>query len=161
MARRPSASKSSSETPMIRHWGMKPAFERWKRPGSSLRRDRSPVAPNSTTTWGKRGPTPGGILAMDTYLDGIPPLYGSRGQSRVSAARICTRAHSAALRQHTAQQTDLRWLAQHMIHMRRDVTFLQQSLSPTREQHDGRVSREFLDGARNAAAIHVRHAQVG
>ena len=39
--RKPSASRSSSETPMIRQPGMNPALERWNSPGSSLRsRDR-------------------------------------------------------------------------------------------------------------------------
>ena len=52
ISRKPSASRSSSETPMIRQPGMNPALTRWNRPGSSLRRDRSPVAPTSTTTWG-------------------------------------------------------------------------------------------------------------
>src|SRR5262249_14963240 len=58
----PSGSRSSRETPMIRQPGMKPAAERWKSPGSSLRRDRSPVAPTRMTTCGYFGPTPGGIF---------------------------------------------------------------------------------------------------
>ena len=49
--------------------GMKPMQARWNRPGSSLRCARSPVAPNSTTTCGKRGPTPGGIFAIVHALD--------------------------------------------------------------------------------------------
>ena len=38
--------------PMMRYsFGSSPAACRWNRPGSSLRRARSPVAPNSTMTW--------------------------------------------------------------------------------------------------------------
>jgi hypothetical protein len=37
---------------MIRHSGTSPAWERWSSPGRSLRRARSPVAPNMTTTCG-------------------------------------------------------------------------------------------------------------
>src|SRR5437870_2913225 len=40
---------------MIRNSGRSPACARWNRPGSSLRRARSPVAPNSTMTCGRRG----------------------------------------------------------------------------------------------------------
>src|SRR5262249_10000881 len=47
---------------MIRQPGMNPARESWNRPGRSFRRDRSPVAPIRTTTWGYFGPTPAGIL---------------------------------------------------------------------------------------------------
>ena len=39
---------------MIRYSGSSPAWESRSRPGSSLRRARSPVAPNSTITWGCR-----------------------------------------------------------------------------------------------------------
>jgi hypothetical protein len=42
---------------MMRQPGMKPELHRWNNPGNSLRRDRSPVAPTKTTTWGYRGPT--------------------------------------------------------------------------------------------------------
>ncbi len=39
------------DEPMIRYLpGIKPAAARWKRPGSSLRLARSPVAPNKTMT---------------------------------------------------------------------------------------------------------------
>ena len=64
MARKASASIASSDTPMIRHFGMKPALTRWKRPGSSFLWARSPVAPNRTTICGSLGPTPTGIFAM-------------------------------------------------------------------------------------------------
>ena len=50
---------SSSETPMIRHFGMKPAVMRWKSPGRSFRCDRSPVAPNRTTICGSFGTNSG------------------------------------------------------------------------------------------------------
>ena len=39
----------------MRQSGSRPACERWSRPGSSLRRARSPVAPNSTMTCGRSG----------------------------------------------------------------------------------------------------------
>ena len=58
-SRAPSASMSSSDTSMMRQPEMKPALARWNRPNSSLRRDRSLVAPDSTNTLRKRGPTPG------------------------------------------------------------------------------------------------------
>ena len=60
---------------MMRHPGMNPAAARWKRPGSSLRRDRSPVAPNRTTICGSFGPTPAGILVMAWFL---PVRLGGR-----------------------------------------------------------------------------------
>ena len=67
--RNPSASISSSETPMIRQPGMNPALHRWNSPGSSLRRERSPVAPTSTTTCGYRGPT------RDEFFATLPPRH--------------------------------------------------------------------------------------
>ncbi len=53
---------------MIRQPGMNPTLARWNSPGSNLRRAKSPVAPNSTTTCGNCGPTPGGILATVLVL---------------------------------------------------------------------------------------------
>ncbi len=47
-----SVSRSSSDVPTIRQSRSSPASKRCSRPGSSLRRARSPVAPNSTTTCG-------------------------------------------------------------------------------------------------------------
>src|SRR5580692_1993456 len=61
--RKPSASRSSRETPTIRQSGMKPELARWNRPGMSFRRERSPVAPTSTTRCGYLGPTRPGTLA--------------------------------------------------------------------------------------------------
>ena len=54
-ARKPSSSRSSSDVPTIRHSGSSPACARWNSPGRSLRRARSPVAPNSTITCGRSG----------------------------------------------------------------------------------------------------------
>jgi hypothetical protein len=48
---------------MIRLPGMNPALARWNRPGNNFRRDRSPVAPNKTTTCGNLGPTRAEFLA--------------------------------------------------------------------------------------------------
>src|SRR5262247_64877 len=62
IVRNPSVSRSSRDTPTIRHPGMNPVRESWNRPGKSFRRDRSPVAPISTTTWEYFGATPAGIL---------------------------------------------------------------------------------------------------
>ena len=53
--RKASSSRSSREVPTIRNSGSRPACARWKRPGRSLRRARSPVAPKSTITWGRNG----------------------------------------------------------------------------------------------------------
>ena len=61
-ARKTSTSRSSSETPMIRHPGMKQVVERWSRPGSNSRRDKWSIAPNSTTICGCRGATPGELF---------------------------------------------------------------------------------------------------
>ncbi len=48
-------SSGSSEVPTTRDSGNRPVRVRWSSPGSSLRRARSPVAPNSTTTGDSRG----------------------------------------------------------------------------------------------------------
>ena len=53
-SRNASSSRSSSEVPTMRHSGTSPASDRCSRPGSSLRRARSPVAPNSTITCGSQ-----------------------------------------------------------------------------------------------------------
>ena len=82
-ARKPATSNSSSDTPTMRQPGMKPDVARWYRPGSNLRRARSPVAPNSTTTCGKRGPTPGGTLAMVTSFLMLDPTVKA-------AQHLCT-----------------------------------------------------------------------
>src|SRR6188768_4320883 len=72
----PVASRSSSDTPMTRQSGMNPAVARCSNPGSSLRRDRSPVAPKSTTTCGNLGPTPAAIFA--TIHPALPDMHRCR-----------------------------------------------------------------------------------
>ena len=99
----PSASRSSSDTPTMRQPGMKPALARWNSPGSSLRRARSPVAPNSTTTCGNRGPTPAGILATVFVLRSVGPsrrrgigrpCVRQQGDQAASKSRACGARHS-------------------------------------------------------------------
>ena len=53
--RNQSSSRSSREVPIIRNAGIRPAAHRCRRPGNSLRRERSPAAPKSTMTWGESG----------------------------------------------------------------------------------------------------------
>src|SRR5215218_5823643 len=85
---------SSSETPMIRRPGMNPALARWKSPGSSLRRDRSPVAPKRTTTCGYRGPTRDDFLAKIAFLPYVagcaedPTRATSPGRARSAAEEL-------------------------------------------------------------------------
>ncbi len=74
---------------MIRHLGMKRAVMRWKSPGSSLRWERSPVAPNSTTTCGAFGPTPAGIFDIAK----APELFV------LSRLRHCAAASVTVMRQ--------------------------------------------------------------
>src|ERR1017187_4833832 len=63
--------------PMIWYFaGIRPALARWNRPGSSLRRARSPVAPNRTITWSSGRATaifwrPGEMLDFE-----VPDLAG-------------------------------------------------------------------------------------
>src|ERR1700731_3237732 len=69
---------SSSETPMIRVAGMNPMQVRRNSPGNSFRCARSPVAPKSTTTCGKPGPTPGGIFAIVHALEKLKWIAARR-----------------------------------------------------------------------------------
>src|SRR5258708_9543960 len=76
----------SSATAMILQPGMNPALDRWNKPGKSLRRARSPVAPNRTTTCGNCGPTPAEILAIVQILSGL----------LTPGEKECGRVHPAA-----------------------------------------------------------------
>jgi hypothetical protein len=83
---------SSCETPTIWQPGINPAFDRWKRPGNSLRRDRSPVAPTRTTTCACFGPTPGGTFA--NYKPRYDPtMCGAADEIKLYAIR---NAHEAS-----------------------------------------------------------------
>src|SRR5581483_8248998 len=66
--RKDSVSRSSREMPMMRHAGMNPTAASRNNPGSSLRWDKSPVAPKRTTTCAVRGPTPGGTFVIANVL---------------------------------------------------------------------------------------------
>ena len=65
--------------------GMNPAKAKWNRPGINLRRDRSPVAPNNTTTCGCFGPNPFGAFAM------CPPHRYSPPLTRLTVATGCNK----------------------------------------------------------------------
>src|SRR6185369_187995 len=83
---------------MTRDPGMNPALARWNRPGSSLRRDRSPVAPKSTTTCGNLGPTPAAIFATIH-----PALFAThpgrrRGSCKISATSVAQREDQRVVR---------------------------------------------------------------
>src|SRR3954465_15740613 len=88
----------SSETPTIRQPGMNPALARWNRPGSSFRRDRSPVAPTRTTTCGYLGPTRDEFLAKSRFPsvlahggwrgDDEGPACGSRQALRTGTGSV-------------------------------------------------------------------------
>ena len=64
---------------------MNPAVSRWNKPGNSLRRARSPVAPTSTITCGCRGPTPGATLAIPSSPSRSCPALDRRSKSHASA----------------------------------------------------------------------------
>src|SRR5690242_19420138 len=74
---------------------MRPAWSRRKSPGSSLRRARSPVAPNRTMTWSA------GVMAANVR----PPARARIGD--VPSLRPGTRSRAASAR---GGLSDLRWL---------------------------------------------------
>src|SRR4051812_22654343 len=89
---------SSSDTPMMRQPGMNPALARCSSPGMSLRRDRSPVAPNSTTTCGYLGPTPARTFATEHLCGEVLPHGRGYGPTVTSAPLYDTVASGTASR---------------------------------------------------------------
>ena len=93
--RKPSSSRSSSDVPTIRHSGNSPACARWNRPGSSLRRARSPVAPNSTMTCGRSGEIRLELMSVGSERMGGPPSDRTSGPVRPGFARTAIRLRRA------------------------------------------------------------------
>ena len=79
----------------MRHSGISPARERWSRPGSSLRRARSPVAPNSTMTYGRTGAIRVGTTSLGSLMTFPPDVL--RAGYAAEVAGTCPDGDGAAV----------------------------------------------------------------
>src|ERR1043166_7570396 len=86
--------------------------------------------------------------------------------SRWFGSRVTKPAGKVSLRfgqlgKRKAHLVELWRLAQHAIHMRRNIVIVEQTMTPTREGYDRCSRRAHLDGRRDRASVDVGHPEIG